>query len=429
MNSFHILTFGCTFNQADSEKISTILQKNNMIQVDEKIADLLIINTCAVKQTTELKLLHLINEKIKSYPQKKFIICGCLPQIDEKIKEMLIQKLDSKGVIVHPHEILHIFEKVQSIGITTKIENLNRNRNKTCMINKICFNKSIGIVQISEGCNNKCAYCCTRNARGSLYCFNNQEILKQIEFFLQNGIQEIFLTSQDLGNYQYNGLLLHDLIKDILEIPKDFKLRLGMFNPNYIIQYNKKLLDLFSDNRLYRFIHVPIQSGSKSILNMMNRPIDIDKFIVELQKYREFDPYFTIATDIITGFPSESDEDHQLTISLLNRIQFDVTNISKYTNRPNTTAKLMKQVPSDIIKFRSNEITEVVEKIVNARLNKWIGVDCDVFFNEFHPNSFYPYMGRNLYYKPILSKNAELGKSKKMRISNILNHSLVGEDL
>ena len=288
-------------------------------------------------------------------------------------------------------------------------------------------NSVSGIIQISEGCNMRCTYCCTWMARGDLVNYDPNIILRQIKYFLHNGIKEIFITSQDIGSFNYKGIKLPDLLSIISQIPFDFRIRLGMLNPIYLDIFFNDFLKIFKDKRFYRFLHLPIQSGSPQILKLMERSLDFKKLTEYIHKIRSFDPLFAFSTDIITGFPTETEDDHFKTCSFIQEWQPDVLNISKYSNRPNTIAKTMKQVPSEIIKKRSTELTDLYNRYIEKKNQKWIGYVGEILINETHFDKEWAYMGRNLYYRPILSKKGKIGSIEHIKVTGCLGHSLTSE--
>lgn len=425
LQSYFIITYGCTFNQGDSLKIEKIIgdygfSKKNKINN----ADLVIINTCAVKLSTESKILNYISHLVQKFPSKYYIITGCLPQIDKKIYNKIEKMIFDKGFILNINEIpilLNILFKIEKI--CQKLPNF---KDKSYIIPQIDNKSPISIIQISEGCNNNCTYCCTTNARGNLQSFDWKLIIKQFKILISQGIKEFHITSQDLGNYDYEGKKLHHLLKEISYLEGSFHFRLGMINPDYLIKFYSDFQQTFNDKRFYRFLHIPIQSGSNKILKKMKRNYTIEEVETFLLKLKEFDNLFRIGTDIIVGFPTETEEDYIQTENFIIKWKPSILNISKYSVRPNTEAKKYHQLKSQIIKERSKKLSKIFSnysKILNKQWNGWEG---EVFFNEYRENVQFPFMGRNLYYVPVLSKNAVVGQTKIIKVTGYLNYSLIG---
>ncbi len=424
LKSYFIITYGCTFNQGDSLKIEKILGDFGFYKKQINNADLVIINTCAVKLSTESKILNYISHLVQKFPSKYYIITGCLPQIDKKIYDKIEKMIFDKGFILNIHDIPNL------LNILFKNENINQKLpnyiDKSNIIPKINSKSPISIIQISEGCNNHCTYCCTTNARGNLHSFDSTLIIKQLKNLISQGIKEFHITSQDLGNYNYEGKKLHSLLKEISLLEGSIHFRLGMINPDYLIKFYSEFQQIFNDKRFYRFLHIPIQSGSNKILKKMKRNYSIEEVETIFIKLKEFDKRFRIGTDIIVGFPSESEEDYDLTENFIKKWKPGILNVSKYTVRPNTEAKKYHQLNSQIIKERSKKLSMVFSNYSEILNKQWDGWEGDVFYNEYRENVQFSYMGRNLYYIPVLSKNAVVGQSKNIKITGYLNHSLIG---
>lgn len=427
-NSYCIHTFGCTFNAGDSLKIEKILSDHNFRKETLENSDYVIINTCAVKHSTETKILSEIRKLVAAYPDKSFIITGCLPLIDVKVESLIAKLIKPKGFILHPHKIQYIADIIEGCNKLDESDNkLALVRDKSCLdIDFTSYGKNAAIIQISEGCNNHCSYCCTTNARGNLVSFNFDNIIDQISKLAFSGVKEFFLTSQDLGNYNFNGKKLHDLLNEITKIEGEFFIRLGMLNPDYLIRNITQFKEIFSDRRFYRFLHLPIQSASDDVLTSMRRHYSIDQVNSIIKEFKKFDPLFAFGTDIIVGFPTEQESDYRKTKLFISDWQPQVLNISKYTVRPNTEAKKMKQLPSQIIKKRSQDLTQLFVTYSKKKNDSWLNWKGEVFINEFAEGQKYPFMGRNPYYVPVLCKSAKLGEITSLKIIDSINHSLIG---
>ena len=424
LKSYFIITYGCTFNQGDSLKIEKILGDYGFYKKKLNFADIVVINTCAVKLSTESKILNYISHLVQKFPSKYYIITGCLPQIDKKIYDKIEKMIKDKGFILSIQDIPNL------LNILFKNEPFNQNlpylKEKSYIIPQINSKSPISIIQISEGCNNNCSYCCTTNARGDLHSFDSKLILRQFEILISQGIKEFHITSQDLGNYDFEGKKLHHLLKEISHLEGPLHFRLGMINPDYLIKFYSEFQQIFEDKRFYRFLHIPIQSGSNKILKKMKRNYNIEEAETVFLKLKKFDKLFRIGTDIIVGFPSESEEDYDQTENFIKKWKPDILNISKYTVRPNTEAKKYTQLKSQIIKERSKKLSIIFSNYSDFLNKQWEGWEGIVFYNEYRENVQFSYMGRNLYYIPVLSKIAVVGQNRNTKITGYLNHSLIG---
>ncbi|WP_457556436.1 tRNA (N(6)-L-threonylcarbamoyladenosine(37)-C(2))-methylthiotransferase [Candidatus Harpocratesius sp.] len=424
IKNFFIKTFGCTFNFGDSMKIETLLRKQKYNKVNDiQSSDIIIINTCAVKHATETKILHYIFDIRKQYPDKRMIVTGCLPQIGKKMHQKIKSQIHHDDLILKPTEIHNI---ILSMGESLKSDEILY---KPEIIPAPFKNGNIGIIQISEGCNNSCTYCCTTIARGKLISFNPKMILNQIKSLYLEGINNFFLTSQDLGNYNYSGYTLVDLLTDISDIQGNFQIRLGMLNPDYLIGKIDQFLKIFHDKRFYRFIHIPIQSGSNHILQLMRRNYKIEEIEQIIKKFKKFDSNFTFSTDIIVGFPSETITDFQESVNFINQWKPFVLNISKYSARPNTIAKKMKQLPSQEIKRRSKFLDEIYRQYSHILRMNWIGWKGKVFVSDSNDirSINKGFLTRNLYNIPIFIESGRIGTVSQVKIVKIKGNKIIGK--
>ncbi len=459
INTFHIATFGCTYNSADSDKMKRILIDCGFSQQEISKAKILILNTCAVKLPTEQKIIQII-KKYSSMIQKRvsgseqnqtiptdeedeplgesqidpsdaeiLIIAGCLPFISPSTLELIRSIIPDRGGILSPKSISKIDELIKRIqnGEKKIIISEETLKKKEMIVPYITQGQCSSAIQIAEGCSGNCAYCCTKNARGKLCSFSPESIISTIQTLNNVGIKEFYITAQDLGAYNYQGKKLHDLLASLLSIQTNFILRLGMMNPEYLNAHIEKIIELLKDKRIYRFIHIPVQSGSDSILKIMRRKYTIKDFKEIVQKLRAFDPQISISTDIICGFPGESEHDWNQTVELIKELKPAVLNISKYTVRPDTEAKKMVQLPSKEIKKRSIELTALYDTIAQELGKQRIGSVDDVFVSE--KNSELPdnFTARNIYYHSIVIKNVELGKRYKVKITDYKFHYYFAE--
>jgi len=363
-NSFYIETYGCTSNKADSYIISNILTNSNYIQTTAENAEFLIFNTCGVKEQTENKIKARLRKVYELYGKnnnKYIVIAGCLPHISPSYIDIIKKIVPSFSAIIDLdkiNEIVEIFKNIKQ-GKHNLIFLAEKSMDKSEFLIDHPPGKITGIIPISEGCQGSCTYCCVKNARGKLNCYNPQNILHNIKYQLSQGIKQIYLTSQDCSIYKYNGIELVDLIKKIMILKNKVFLRIGMINPSFLINNLDQLINIFKLKKVYQFLHIPIQSGSNRILEKMQRPYLISDIIEPIDILRSEFPSLSISTDIICGFPGESEYDFYRTINLIKWLKPEILNISKFTGRPGTKAKKMKQLDSRLIKERSIRLSRI----------------------------------------------------------------------
>lgn len=410
-------TFGCAANQASAETMRGLIQKAGFDFSSEADADIYVCNSCTVKYTTEQKILH----KIRTFGEcgKDVIVCGCMPEVQLD----LILNANPEAYIVGVRSVNRLTDILSQLRE-------NRNEKETCAytpvrvsaqppegflnLPKMRYHDNIHICQISTGCRFGCSYCIVRLARGDLVSFPPEDILKDIRIAVAEGCSEIWLTSQDDSQYGLDfsadsvsaGLRLPDLLRQITALPGDFKIRVGMMNPFSIQPILSDLVDAFDHPKIYKFLHLPIQSASEDVLKTMNRhysPADVDEIIAA---FKERFPDLTLFTDIIVGFCGETDADFEKTASWIRQYCPDKVNISKYSPRPGTQAFGLRNLDSRILAARSRALTELTDRLKQETKNQRIGKIESVFVSKYGKES--GVLARTADYKPVVLNDARL---------------------
>ncbi|MFX1289306.1 MAG: tRNA (N(6)-L-threonylcarbamoyladenosine(37)-C(2))-methylthiotransferase [Promethearchaeota archaeon] len=408
-NTFYIETYGCVSNKSDSYIMSTILTKAGYVPSKIGDAEFIIVNTCAVKQQTENKIKTRLKELYSIYHKqndKYFLIAGCLPHIEDNYIEVVKQIIPNFSAIIdldNLEEIPLILQEIKS-GKKNLVIKSKTSIDKSKFLIDYPKGKITGIIPISEGCLGSCTYCCVKNARGRLNCYNPHNIIKNVEHQLRQGIKQIYLTSQDCSTYEYENIKLVDLISEIVDFDYKFFLRVGMLNPRFLVEQFEQLLSIFKLKKVYQFLHIPIQSGSNSVLKLMNRNYKIEDITEKLKILRREFPLITISTDIICGFPGESEKDFNQTLDLIKWLKPEILNISKFTPRPGTLAKNMDQINSKVIKKRSAILSDLFRESlvdINSKWKDWNGKVLVLHKGSKKNQAF----GRNFAYKNIFIEN------------------------
>ncbi len=403
----HVATYGCSANQASAEiMIETIKQMGHEL-VDEMDADVVVLNSCTVKYTTEQKILHKIRENGKRGVE--VVVSGCMPQVqlDDILNNNPKAHILGVNSISRVGDVLDGIEKSFVGGDLTsdkRIEIFISEPEGFLNTGRTRFNPNIHICQISQGCNYKCAYCIVKLARGRLRSFDPEAIVQDIETAVNEGCREIWLTSQDNGQYGMDiGVRLPELLKMVTAIPGDFKVRVGMMNPFSVKPILDDLVEAFDNDKIYKLIHLPIQSASDGVLKCMNRfhsMKDVDDIITRFRN--KFDD-LTLFTDIIVGFPGEGDGDFERTVAWVSKYKPDKVNISRYTPRPHTKAWEYRNIDSRIMVNRSNELHRVCYKIKLEVKNRMIGWKGTVYISK--DAKYGGFMTRTNSYKPVVIKD------------------------
>lgn len=417
MSKAEIITYGCAMNQADSEMMAGLLGKQG-IKVGEK-GEVVIVNTCTVKAPTERKVLKKLEELEKE--GKKVIVTGCLPLVTPEVAEKF-EKFSFLGTNVC--DIVEAVKKIEKGERFVKIS-----RKKENLLPKVRKNPFIEIIPIAQGCISKCAYCCVKLARGKLNSVPQEKIVSQVKSALSEGVKEMWLTAQDTGCYGLDrGEDLPSLLREVSQIPGNFKVRVGMMNPNHALRFLPELISAYKGEKLYKFLHLPVQSGNDEVLEKMNRKYEVEALKKIVEEFRKEIPKITLSTDVILGFPGETKKQFQDSLDLIQEIKPDVLNISRYWDRPRTKAKEMNGFPSRITKDRSREMNKIFQKIGKEQNEKkWLGWEGKVLVSQKgKPGS---YKGRNFAYRPVVIKSEKnlLGKWFKLKIEKVTYYDLRGE--
>lgn len=401
MKTIFIKTFGCTLNQRDSQDIVFGIAESK----DEKSADIIVINTCGVKEQTETKIYKYISDHKEEFCAraernrlKEIILTGCLVDIDSKTLKELLPKAKMFG----------IGDKQKLIAYLDKFRN---KRQKT----KPEITKAI---IIANGCLGNCTYCAVKFARGKLKSKSIDEIKDEIKDALKNGTKEILLTSQDTGCYGFDiKTNIVSLLKEIITIPGDFKIRLGMGNPQHFKNYKKEISKIMKSEKMYKFLHVPMQSGSDSVLKKMNRYYTKKEYLDLISYFRKNIKDLTLATDVIVGFPTETEKDFLETLEVIKKCEFDITNISRFGQRKGIEANEYRELHGRIKKERSRIVTGLCTKIAIENNNKLIGKTKEILLTENGKNN--TLIGRTNNYKQVVVPKDKLilGKNLKVKIA------------
>jgi MiaB-like tRNA modifying enzyme len=419
MAKIFVEAYGCSASFSDSEMISGLILNGGHTLVDNSSeSDLNIVVTCSVKDATANKMIH----RIKSLKSKPLVVAGCLP----KAEKSTVEKFSENASMLGPNSLGKTLQVIESTLNGTKLIALEDSDLSKVGLPKVRLNPVIGIVEIASGCMSECTFCQTKLSKGDLTSYRIGDIVRQIKTEINDGCKEVWLTSTDNGCYGFDiNTDLPSLIDTVVDIPHDFKVRVGMMNPMYMTRIRDNLIKSFDSDKVYKFLHIPVQSGSNTVLNDMKRGHTVETFRDVVKKAKDRFPEFTISTDVIVGFPSETQEDFEKTVELLKDTRPDVVNLSKYSARPGTEAAEWEQIDVSEVKKRSKRIFDMINQIALENNQKWIGWKGDVLFDEKTEEGI---KGRNLAYKSIyVDESVEIGQTHTVEITNVTKHRLVGK--
>ena len=419
MAKIFVEAYGCSASFADSEMISgLVLNGGHTLVENSSESDLNIVVTCSVKDATANKMIH----RIKSLKSKPLVVAGCLP----KAEKSTVEKFTEKASLLGPNSLGKTLQVIDSALNGRKQIALEDSDLSKVGLPKVRLNPVIGIIEIASGCMSECTFCQTKLSKGDLSSYRLGDIVRQVQTEINEGCKEIWLTSTDNGCYGFDiGTDLPSLINAVVEIPEEFMIRVGMMNPMYMPRIKENLIESFENNKVFKFLHIPVQSGSDKVLHDMKRGHTSGTYREITKKVKERFERFTISTDIIVGFPLETEEDFQKTLKLLDETRPDVVNLSRYSARPGTEAAEWSQIDVVEIKRRSKLIFEQISKISIENNQKWIGWKGEVLFDEKTEEGI---KGRNYAYKPVFIRDdVNIGQSHTVEITDVTVNGLLGK--
>jgi threonylcarbamoyladenosine tRNA methylthiotransferase CDKAL1 len=336
--SVYIETYGCRYNFGDSAKLVEVLRNCGCTIVDTADdADAVIVNTCTVVGPTERRMLR----RLAGFRDYDLYVTGCMPGVQ---REAILAVCSP--TIIPPDMIQQLYCSVGTVA-----------------------GGGVGIVQLAQGCAGSCSYCITRLARGPLKSFPAEEILAQVQAFVQAGSFEIQLTAQDVSAWGMDsGQSLPELLAAIDRIPGHHRIRVGMMNPATVKGQTPELVEAFSGDHIFRFIHLPAQSGSDPVLARMGRGYSVAEYEEVVKSFRKRYPEITVATDMIVGFCGETAADFSSSLDLIRRVKPAKVNVTRYSCRPFTPLAREKDYPDYVKKDRSRTMNALAEDVY-ASLN------------------------------------------------------------
>lgn len=410
--------YGCSASFADSEMITGLLVNGgHTLAESPKDADLSVIVTCSVKDATADKMVN----RIKRLGTKPLVVAGCLP----KAETATVERFGPKASLLGPNSIGKTLEVINSALKGQKQVALEDSDATKVGLPKVRINPAVGIVEIASGCMSECTFCQTKLSKGELQSFRVGDIVRQVRQEVDEGCCEVWLTSTDNGCYGFDiGTDLPGLVDAVSGIEKDFMIRVGMMNPMYMPRIREGLLRSFESPKVFKFLHIPVQSGSNPVLKDMKRGHTAEVFRKSGSMFRSRFEKFTISTDIIVGFPTETEEDFEKTIDLIRETRPDIVNLSRYSPRPGTDAARMTHIPVSEVMKRSKKVFDMAGKISHERNLEWVGWEGPVLFDEIADGAI---KGRNFAYKPVIvADKVDIGQRAQVRITDATRHVLRG---
>jgi len=401
------------FGEGDelSEKMETL---GHVLSSSAEDADIVILNTCTVVDTTEKKMIKRISD-LKGLG-KEVIVTGCMAKAQPQ--RIIIRLPDS---IVLPPENYNEFSELvgERYGSQPDGRRFKSDQAHNCT----------AILPIAQGCLGNCSYCITRIARGKLKSYPVEELTEKFRTMIEHDSKEILVTAQDTGCYGRDVKTnLPKLLSEFLKIKGEYRIRIGMMNPNNLGMLDD-LLDVMDDERIYKFLHIPVQSGSNDVLKRMNRQYTAEEFKDIVKRIRARYPDMSIATDIISGFPGESDADHEKSVQLIAGLGAETVNVTRFSARPETPAFSMKeQIHGRVAKSRSRDVTNARSSAALEQNKRFVGTIHRALVTEMGKEG--TVIARAGNYRPVaIAADLPLGKFVDVEITKAESTHLIGRML
>lgn len=423
---FKVITLGCKVNMYESNSISDMLIDNYYQKAsDKEEADIVIINTCTVTNTANNKSLKLIRQAIRNNPKAIIIVTGCASQI---YKDQ-IMGIDGVNIIIG---------NIGKSKILNYIDEYKRNRkqiidvkdNSDILFEEMKlnnFDKTRAFVKIQDGCNNFCSYCIIPFTRGNVRSRNKEEIINEIKKLISCGHHEIVLTGIHTGNYgnEFDNYDFASLLSELVTIDGLERLRISSIE---ITELNDRVLSILENSKiLVSHLHIPLQAGTDKILKLMNRKYDTAYFKKKIDKIRSIRPDIAISTDVIVGFPGESDEDFEEGLDFINTIKFSKIHVFPYSKREGTKAASFDyQVDENMKKKRAHILINLSKKLETEYMNKFVGREVSFIPEVYEDGFIYGHTGNYLYVKAKGNVD-DLRKNKEVSITDVNYPYVIGK--
>jgi len=397
----YVEAYGCSQNIAETYMLA---QAMGEIVDDPQRADAIVIGTCVVIEHTENRMMRRIRE-LRKYG-KKIVVYGCLPSARRELLDMEVIPITTWEWEM-AHEILNL--------------------DKSPM-DEVFLWDAIATIPIANGCLGRCTYCITKIARGHVKSRSVEWIVSKVKEALQRGAVEIRLSAQDTAAYGRDiGTELPSLLNKVSSIPGKFFVRVGMMEPRETLRILPQLIEAYSSPKIYKFLHIPVQSGDDEILSRMNRGYKVKDFENIVNAFRDRYPDMMLSTDVIVGFPGEDDESFENTLRLIERIKPDILNITRFSPRPKTPAYRWKRPSTNKVKEWSKRITELQWENMNRRMERMLGREVKVVVPSRGKRG--RFLARTINYMPVVLEKAEIGKFYNIEIVDMESAHLIGRIL
>ncbi len=424
MTTFTIITSGSDHTLSDSEQMAGLLKEAKFDPVDDvESADIVIFNSCATKELSE-SVLFLPLEKVKTeYPHKMIIIVGCIPQADP-----LNAKLKSYSLLGtrQINQIVQVAEEALNDNIVHLVE---MDEMSSLNLPRLRRNSVVAFIPISVGCPDVYSSYKTKSTSHALQSYSIAEIKKEVELSIKDGMREIWLISHDLFCYGFDiNTNLAALLKEVVEIPGNFMIRVGKGNLNHLSHLKDRLVEIYKHPKMFKFLHLPLQSGDNTMLTEMKCAYTVNDFVAAVHDFKEDVPEITIMTDLIVGYPTETDEQYLKTINVIRKTMPDVVTLSRFSQSDMKRVKL-QPLTDEIVNHRLKTLSDIVHNISKMENERWQDWQGEIIVDEKMAGEK-QWVGHNYAYKPVIVEgDYRLGDVLVVRIVRTTAFDLRGEVL
>ena len=430
-NKVYIETYGCQMNLADTEVVLSILKKQGYeIARNEREANVILINTCSVRDNAEQRVLGRLGNLKKIKEDKSNAVIGVIGCMAERLRDKLIEEKLSVDLVVGPDEYRNLPDYLESAFNGAKAVGVRLSKTET--YDDIVPYREDGLsawISVMRGCDKFCTYCVVPFTRGRERSRSLNSVVNEVRQLSERGFKEVTLLGQNVNSYNDNGNDFADLLKAVSEVDKNMRVRFTTSHPQDL---SDKLLETIAANEnICKYIHLPVQSGSNRILELMNRTYTIEHYLGIIERARKLMPQVAFSTDIIAGFPTETEEEHKMTLDVMRQVRYDGAFMFKYSPREGTKAYRMKDdVPEEVKTRRLNEIIELQQKISTEINRGLIGETEIVLVEGYSRKSNADFSGRSDTNKIVVfpvKEGIERGDYVKVKITDATSATLKGE--
>jgi len=412
MPKIYVRSYGCSSNTADAEIAKGLLRdKGYRLAQSPENSDLNILLTCIVKTPTERKITKRIRQLYES--GRPLIVAGCMP----KAMQDHVDEVAPRASMVGPDDIEHIVDAVEKTLRGEKAVYVEGEPTERTCLPRVRANELVHIAPICSGCLGDCSYCIVKHARGRLCSFPAENIVDDVRKAVADGCREVWVTAEDTAAYDHGGTTLPMLLDEITGVEGEFRVSVGMMTPNSALPVLDELIESYRNRKVYKFLHVPVQSGNDQVLGNMRRRYTVEEFRELVARFRAAHERLGVSTDIICGFPGETEEQFQDSLDLIRWLRPDVLNISRYWERPGTEAAAMPgKLHGRETKARSRRLTKMWKGLSVETGMRWIGWEGEILLDETGRDG--SKVGRNYAYKAVaVDAEAELGEFVEVRVT------------